>query len=299
MDRLDAIKVFVRVVESGSFSAVARELRVGQPAISKQVAALEAHLGAQLLRRTSRSSSLTEAGRDFYESAVHLLGELEAAESRIGRGQVSPSGLLRVTVAPAFGRVCIVPQLPLFFARYPELRVELLVTERFTNLVEDGIDLAIRHGELGDSSLVSRKLGTTAVVAVASPKYLKRSGEPLRPADLDQHQCLTFVADGKQLPWRFDGHVTYQPRGNFRTNDGEDLRAAALAGLGIAQAPAWLFERDLAARTVRRVLRDYEPGELAITAVRPAGRRLTSKVSLFIEFVAELFAKPKRARIHS
>jgi LysR family transcriptional regulator for bpeEF and oprC len=168
MDRLDAIKIFVRVVESGSFSAVARELGVGQPAISKQVASLEAHLGAQLLMRTSRNLSLTEAGRDFYESASRLIGDLEAAESRVGRGQASPAGLVRVTAAHAFSRQYVVPQLPKFLARYPDISVEMLVSERTSNLVEEGIDLAIRNGALADSSLVARKIGSSPVVLVAS-----------------------------------------------------------------------------------------------------------------------------------
>src|SRR5579859_6370671 len=139
MDRLESIRMFVRVVESGSFSAVARDAGIGQPAVSKQVAALEARLGAQLLRRTSRSLSLTEAGQDFYESAVRLIDDLEAAESRVGRGQRAPSGLVRVTVAPVFGRLHVVPRLPAFFARYPDIAVETIVTDRTVNLVEEGI----------------------------------------------------------------------------------------------------------------------------------------------------------------
>ena len=156
MDRLEGIKIFVRVVESGSFSAVARELGTGQPAISKQVAALEERLGAQLLMRTSRSLSLTEAGRDFYESAVRLISDLEAAESRVGSGQASPSGVVRVTAAPGFSRRYVVPKLHAFRARYPKVVVEMLVSERTSNLVEEGIDLAIRNGALADSSLIAR-----------------------------------------------------------------------------------------------------------------------------------------------
>src|SRR5580692_6681743 len=152
MDQLAAIRIFVRVVERGSFSSVAREAGVGQPAVSKQITALEAHLGAQLLRRTSRSLSLTEAGQEFYESAVRLLEDLEAAESRVGRGQTAPSGLIRVTVAPVFGRLYIVPRLPEFFARYPDISIELTGSGRNINLIEEGVDLAIRNGELADSS---------------------------------------------------------------------------------------------------------------------------------------------------
>src|SRR6476469_2964106 len=174
MDRLEGIKIFVRVVESGSFSAVARELGTGQPAISKQIAALEERLGAQLLMRTSRSLSLTEAGRDFYESAVPLISDLEAAESRIGSGQASPSGVVRVTTAPGFSRRYVVPQIPSFRARYPTVVVDLLVFERTNNLVEEGVDLAIRNGALADASLIARKIGEFAVVAVAPEEYVDR-----------------------------------------------------------------------------------------------------------------------------
>src|ERR1700730_18503998 len=176
MDRLEGIKIFVRVVESGSFLAGARERGGGQPAISKHVAALEERLGAQLLIRTSCSQSLTEAGRDFYESAVPLISDLEAAESCIGSGQASPSVVVRVTAAPGFSRRHVVPKLPSFRARYPKVIVEMLVSGRTSNLVEEGIDLAIRNGALSDSSLVARKIGESAVVAVASPDYLERKG---------------------------------------------------------------------------------------------------------------------------
>jgi len=293
MDRLDAIKIFVRVVESGSFSAVARELGVGQPAISKQVASLEAHLGAQLLMRTSRNLSLTEAGRDFYESASRLIGDLEAAESRVGRGQASPAGLVRVTAAHAFSRQYVVPRLPKFLARYPDISVEMLVSERTSNLVEEGIDLAIRNGALADSSLVARKIGSSPVVLVASTEYLLQRGEPLKPSDCDNHHAVLFVSQEGARPWSLGGRlgpVSYQPQGRFRANEGEQMREAVLAGLGIAQAPLWLFQRDLAAGSVKRILVDYEPDSIPISVVRPAGRRMAGKVSVFIEFLVDLLS---------
>src|SRR5579859_6815410 len=148
MDRMGAISLFVRVVDAGSFSAVARTLGVGQPAVSKQIAALEAHLGAQLLQRTSRSLTVTEAGRDFYESAVRVMSDVDAAESRVGRGRIAPSGLVRANVTPVFGRLYIVPRLREFFVRYPGVAVELVVTDRLVNLVEEGVDLGIHNGEL-------------------------------------------------------------------------------------------------------------------------------------------------------
>src|SRR6202045_964754 len=294
MDRLEGIKIFMRVVESGSFSAVARELGTGQPAISKQVAALEERLGAQLLMRTSRSLSLTEAGRDFYESAVRLISDFEAAEARIGSGPASPSGVVRVTAAPGFSRRYVVPKLPSFRARYPKVIVESLVSERMSNLVEEGIDLAIRNGALSDSSLIARKIGESAIIAVASADYLERRGEPKRPSDLDGHDGVIFVSQDGPRPWIFAGRagpISYQVAAAFRSNDGEQLRAAVLAGLGVTQAPYWLFAADIRAGTVRRILRDHEPAKIPISAVRPASRRQSSKVAVFVDFLAELLAE--------
>ena len=294
MDQIAAIRVFVRVVESGSFSAVARELGVGQPAVSKQITALESHLGAQLLRRTSRSLSLTEAGQDFYESAVRLIDDLEAAESRVGRGQNAPSGLIRVTVAPVFGRLYIVPRLQEFFGRYPEIIVELVVTDRVVNLVEEGIDLAVHNGELRDSSLIVKTITTTPVITVASPGYLEAHGEPAKPSELDGHRCIIFAPQGAPRPWGFKGKfgdIDYQPKGNFRTNDAEQIRTAVLSDLGLAHAPGWLFAPEIASHAVRLVLGDYEPTPLSISAVHPAGRRLPTKVKVFIDFLAKILGE--------
>jgi LysR family transcriptional regulator, regulator for bpeEF and oprC len=294
MDRFDAIRTFVRVIESGSFSAVAREAGVGQPAISKQIAALEAHLGAQLLRRTSRSQTVTEAGWDFYESAVRLVGDLEAAESRVGRGQVSPSGLVRATVAPVFGRLYVVPRLHEFFARYPDVTVELMISDRTVNLIEEGVDVAVHNGELSDSTLVVRKIAETPIITVATPAYLAKHGTPTTPGELDRHACVVFAPQGVPRPWGFEGRfgsIVHQPRGAFRTNDAEQIRAAVLANLGLAHTPGWLFAAEISSGAVCRLLTDYEPGVLSISAVHPGGRFLASKVRVFINFLAEIFAE--------
>jgi DNA-binding transcriptional LysR family regulator len=293
MDRLDAMRLFVRVVERGSFSAVAREAGIGQSAVSKQIAALEAHLGAQLLRRTSRSMTLTEAGQVFYESASRLVDEFDAAESLVGRGQSAPSGLVRVTVAPVFGRLYIVPRLPAFFARYPEISIELTGSGRSINLIEEGVDLALRNGELADSSMIGRRIAVTPFATVATPAYLAIHGTPRTPADLDAHACLVFAPNHEALPWEFhDGAVSvlHHPRANFRTADAEQIHAAVLAGLGLAHGPFWAFAREIASGAVRVVLADYAPGPLAITAVRPAGHRLPTKVRVFIDFLVETLA---------
>lgn len=294
MDRLDAISVFVRVVDAGSFSAVAKTLGVGQPAVSKQVAALEAHLGAQLLRRTSRSLTLTEAGRDFYESSLRIIGDVEAAESRVGRGAVSPSGLVRANVTPVFGRLYIVPRLNEFFSRYPGVSVELVVTDHLVNLIEESVDLGVHNGELSDSSLSVRKIAQTPIVTVATPAYLAAYGEPLTPADLEQHACIIYAPNGAPRVWGFSGRfgpVFHHPKGAFRTNDAEQIRAAVLADMGLAHTPGWLFASEIASGVVRLVLTEFEPAKLAISAVRPGGKFLASKVRVFIDFLAEIFAK--------
>ncbi len=294
MDRMAAISLFVRVVDSGSFTAVARALGVGQPAVSKQVAALEEHLGAQLLQRTSRSLSLTEAGRDFYESGVRLLGELEAAELRVGRGAIAPSGLVRANVTPVFGRLYIVPRLRDFFARYPGVSVELVVTDHLVNLVEQAVDVGVHNGELSDSSLVTRKLAQTRIVTVATPAYLAALGEPQTPDDLERHACVIYAPNGAPRVWGFAGRfgpLDHQPKGAFRTNDAEQIRAAVLGDMGLAHAPGWLFASEIASGAVRPVLVDYEPAKLSISAVRPGGKFLASKVRVFIDFLAEIFAE--------
>ena len=249
MDQFEAMRAFVRVVDSGSFSAVAREAGVGQPAVSKQIAALEARLGAQLLRRTSRSVHVTEAGQDFYESTVRLLDDLDTAVSRVGRGQTAPSGVIRVTVAPVFGRVHLLPRLGEFFARFPDIAVEIVVTDLTVDLVQEGVDVAIRHGPQTDSTLVARRVAATPVLTVATREHLERYGEPKSPGDLEGHECVTFVSGGAAWPWRFKGkfgEIVHQPKGHLRTNDAEQIRAAVLAGLGFAHTPGWLFTREIA-----------------------------------------------------
>ena len=289
MDRMDAIRLFLRVVEGGSFAAAAREAGVGQPAVSKQIAALERHLGAQLIRRTSRSMALTDAGQAFYEAGTRLVDDLEAAESLVGRGQNAPSGLVRVTAAPAFGRLWIVPRLPTFFAQYPDISVELNASERTVNLIEEGVDLAIHNGPLADSSMIARRIAASPIVTVATPAYLEARGDLVSPADLERHACVIFAPLREPRPWTFRGKfgpIVHHPRGNFRTADAEQIRAAVLAGLGVAHTPGWLFEREIATGAVRRVLADYETEPLAISAVHPAGRRLPTKVKVLIDFLA-------------
>src|ERR1700741_2882446 len=203
VNKLDAMQIFVRVAEKGSFSAVAKERGIGQPAVSKQISALEDQLGTELIHRTSRSIVLTEAGRDFYESALHILDDLENATSRIGRGQTSPGGVIRVTVPPTFARLHMVSKLPAFFAAYPDMAVEMAASESPTTIIEDGFALAIHSGDLPDSTLVARRFAQTMTILVATPQYLTRHGAPESPDDLDRFQAVVFVERGAVRPWSF------------------------------------------------------------------------------------------------
>jgi LysR family transcriptional regulator for bpeEF and oprC len=292
VDKFDAMQMFVRVIEKGSFSAVAKERGIGQPAVSKQISALEDELGTELIHRTSRSIAMTEAGRDFYESALHILGDFENATSRIGRGQTAPKGLIRVTVAPTFARLHMVSKLPAFFAAYPDMAVELAASNSPATIIEDGFDLAIHSGDLPDSTLIARRFAQTMTVLVATPQYLTRHGAPESPDDLNRFQSVIFIEQGSIQPWTFGSGRDAKrvaPTGIFRTSDIEQMRMGVLEHLGIAQAPAWLFAAELREGTVIRLLTAVER-TVPILAVRPASRRLSTKVRIFIEHLEKTFA---------
>lgn len=292
MDKFDAMQVFVRVVERESFSAVAKERGIGQPAVSKQISALEEELGTELLHRTSRSIALTEAGRDFYESALRILDDFESAMSRIGRGQTAPKGLIRVTVPPTFARLHMVSKLPAFFAAYPDMAVEMAASESPTTIVEDGFDLAIHSGDLPDSNLVARRFAQTMIIVVATPQYLTRHGAPESPEEVSQFRAVVCVERGSVQPWKFGSGKDARcviPKGVFRTSDIEQMRMGVLEHLGIAQAPAWLFAAELREGTVLRLLKSYER-TVPILAVRPASRKMSTKVRVFIEHLEKTFA---------
>lgn len=294
MDRLNAIRLFVRLVESGSFSAVGREEGIGQPAVSKQIVALERYLGAQLVLRTSRQIAITEAGQAFYESAKQLADDFDALESSVGERQRSPRGIVRINTAPAHGRLCITPLLPGFFRQYPDVTVELSVSERHVDLVGDGVDLAIRHGRLMDSSLTARKLSETDFVLVASPDYLAARGVPTRLADLDMHTCIAFAKGRERYPWSLKVKretISYVPHGSLITGDAEQIRAAVLCGLGISQAPFWLMADEIRSGEVQVLLPDLQPERIPIHLVYPAGRRVPMRVRVFIDYLVSAFKR--------
>lgn len=294
MDRLDAIRLFVRLVECGSFSAVGREEEIGQPAVSKQIAALERHLGAQLVLRTSRQVVITEAGQTFYESAKQWMDDFDAIESSVGVRQQSPRGLVRLNTAPAHGRLYVTPLLPEFFRRYPDVSVELSVSERHVDMVGEGVDLAIRHGRLVDSSLTARKLSETDFVLVASPGYLAAKGVPTRLSDLNTHTCVVFARGRERRPWSLKvgkETVSYVPHGSLLTGDAEHIRAAVLSGLGISQVPFWLLADEIRSGLVKILMPDLQPERVPIHLVYPAGRRVPMRVRVFMDYLVAAFER--------
>lgn len=300
MDKLDSMRTFVRVVESRSFSQAARDLNVGQPTVSKQVAALEGRLGTQLLARSSRTLAVTPAGQDYYEAAVRILADLDTAEEKLLEGQTAPSGLVRVTLSPGFGRMLVIPRLSEFRDRFPDVSIEMEVSSRHVDLIEEGIDVAIRIGRLADSGLVARRIGDMRMITLASAGYLAQQGTPQSLEDLRDHQRISYVYKGDIVGWGFhvDGEqVTVEGAGSFRTNDAEHVRGAVLAGLGVAHHASWLFTDVLASGEVVQVLASHAPPPYPINAVTVGGRRMPSRVRHFIDFLASICAQEPELRL--
>ena len=295
MDRLRLIETFIRVVDSGSFSAVAREARTTQSAISKQVQALEAGLGAKLLVRSTRSHSLTEAGQLFYERGRQVLDTLEEARLEVHRAEHDICGVLRVAAPVAFGRLHIVPRLADFYARYPRIKVNLQLDDNFVDLVAAGIDVAFRVGELKDSRLVARRIGTAHRATLASPAYLARHGEPQRPEDLLAHNCLVYTGLASFNEWCFlDGQNQAHSvcvGGNFESNSSEAIRQAACEGLGISYSTLWVYGDDIRAGRVKPILTRFRAHPLPLNVVFQPARRPSLKVKSFVDYFAQAFGQ--------
>lgn len=291
MDLLAGLRTFVRVAESGSFSAVAREMGATQPAVSRQISALEQHLDARLIQRTTRSLTLTEDGRDLLDHARRVLDCVEETEMAVGRRQGTPRGLIRIAAPATFGRLYVAPRMRRLLDRYPELSVELHMSDSTTDLIATGIDLAIRGGAVGDS-LVARRIGSSARLVVASAEYLERSGTPKQPSDLSRHSCIAYLQNPTPNEWRFNGPggaVAVEIAGRFRTDSTEAMREAVAAGLGLALAPAWVFGDDLTDGKVRPVLQRYQAERVSIHAVYPSRRHLAPRTRAVIDFLLDEF----------
>lgn len=299
MDQLNQMRIFVRVVETGSFSRAGKAEDIAQSTVSKEVSSLETRLGTQLIRRSSRGLSVTEKGQEFYDFAIGMLADLDAAESRIRSGEVSPKGRIRVASPPVFSSKLIVPQLPSLFERYPNLTIDLEVSERYVSLVEDSVDVAIRIGDLADSSLLARQIGCVEAVVVAAPSYLEAYGSPKAPADLEHHTCLPFMFQGSSKTWKFrgpEGEITIGPTARLRTNDADSVHAAVRAGLGLAQGPSWMFADEIAAGMLVSVLSDFRPRLFPIHAISSESRRMTGAIKVFVDYIAEVIKSEPHLR---
>lgn len=301
MDILGPLATFVRVVEAGNFTAVAQERNTSQPTISRQIAALEDHLGARLLARTTRALTLTDDGRAFYEQAVRVLEAVTEAEGVVGRRRGKATGLLRLATPAVFGRLHVVPRLPAFLARNPDVSVEVIMSDGFADLVEQGVDVAIRVGEINDPGLIAKRIGMVRRVTVAAPDYLKRRGFPETPADLKGHDCIVYTRLATGNRWVFTsltGAITVQVKGRYSTDNSEAVREGVLRGLGIAVIPAFAFRDEIATGAVQVVLGEFEPARLPMQAVYPSRRLLPLKVRAVVDYLAGEFALDPGLSMH-
>jgi DNA-binding transcriptional LysR family regulator len=293
MDRFQEMRAFVAVVEAGSFVGGADALQVSKPAISRQVAELEARLGVRLLHRTTRKLSLTEEGDVFHARCKEVLGALEEAEAEVSARRGHAVGVLKVSVPVSFGLLHLAPLWSGFMAAHPDVSLELSLSDRVVDLVDEGFDLAVRIARLPSSSLVSRKLSATRTVLCASPRYLKTHGRPKHPSELTRHQVLAYNLLSIGESWEFtgpDGTVTVKVQPRLRTNSGDTCRAVALLHQGIILQPSFLVAEDLRAGTLVEVLPQWKTLELGIYAVYPSRKHVLPKVRLLIDHLARSLA---------
>jgi len=288
MDRLNAMETFVTVVEAGSFSGAARRLDIGQPAVSKIIAQLEERLGVRLLLRSTRGLTPTEAGQRFYERARRSIEEADEAD-RVAQGAGSGlSGPLRICAAVTFARLHILPHLDKFLAEHPKLNIDVVLDDRIIDVLEQGIDVALRMGTLDDSGMTARRIAQSNRVVLGTPAYFSKAGEPCMPADLVHHQAIVYgVGDGSGA-WAFrhgDTEVSVAVSGRIRVNAAEGVRAAVLADMGVAIASEWMFGPELENGSVKRVLEEWKLPPIDLWAVYPTGRMASAKARAFIAFV--------------
>jgi DNA-binding transcriptional LysR family regulator len=281
------METFVRVVETGSFSSAARQLRVGQPAVSKTVAQLEDRLGVKLLTRSTRGLSTTEAGQAYFERAKRSIEEADEADLAARGAGAGLTGRLRISAATTFASIHIIPKIPAFLAEHPGLDLEVVLDDRNIDLVDEGVDVALRMGKLADSSLTARKLGSGRRLVVGTPHYFARAGMPTLPADLLDHEGVVYLQTGDNVAWTFSqggSETSVAIKSRLRVSAAEGVRAAVFAGIGLAVASEWMFQPELKTGTVIAVLDDWELPPIDLWAVFPAGRIATAKARAFVSY---------------
>lgn len=295
MDRLAAMETFVRVIEAGSFSVAAKQLRVGQPAVSKTVAQLEDRLGVRLLLRSTHGLTPTEAGRNFYERAKRAIEEAEEAEAAARGAGATLSGRLRVCAPVTFARLQVVPRLPPFLAEHPSIDLDLVLDDRNIDLVEAGIDIALRLGPQPDSNLIARKIAECRAIVVGAPAYLDAMGAPRTPSDLPRYQAIIYEQrEGGQV-WTFRkgrAEISVTATGRVHVSAAEGVREAVFAGIGLSIGGSeWLFAPELKRGTVKAVLTDWSLPTVELWAVFPTGRQPSAKARAFATFVADQLSR--------
>ena len=291
MDNRSEMAIFARVIEEGSFSAAANVLHLTPSAVSKQIGRLEDRLGVRLLNRTTRRLSLTEEGTAFYQGAVRILADIEETERAVTQLHAAPRGTLRVNSSIAFAQRQIVPLIPEFLARYPEIRVQMTLSDTVVDIVEEGVDVAVRIAELADSSMIARKLAPHRRLICAAPAYLEKHGAPATPDDLGGHNCLALSVRSSLNEWEFEGpegRRRVRISGNFEANNVEALRNAAIAGLGLLRITSFAVASDIRSGRLVPVLTAFSPPERSsVWAVYPHNRHLSPKVRAFVDFLVE------------
>jgi DNA-binding transcriptional LysR family regulator len=302
MNLLASMKVFVAVVDAGSFAAAADRLDMSRAMASKHVINLEDHLGTRLLNRTTRRLSATEAGSAYYERAVQIISDVMEAEQVAGHLSAVPRGTLKITMPLTFGQHRLGPVIAGYVSRYPEVRLDISLSDRKLDLVEEGFDLAIRVGSLPESGLIARKLGGDHSIVCASPAYLKKHGTPKTPEALAGHSCLVYTYTNSGDEWRLKSknrEVSIRVDGSITADNGDMLRLAALNGAGLIFQPLFIVSEDLQAGRLVRVLPDFASTELGIYAIYPSRKHLSAKVRTFVDFLVDRFgaaAKTRRAK---
>lgn len=296
MDQLAAMRAFVRIVESGSFSRAATLLRMPKPTVTKQLQQLEAHLATKLLNRTTRRVTVTPDGAAYYERAARLLGELDELDGSMAVSQARPGGKLRVDVSSSLAHQIIIPALPGFFARYPQIQVDLGVSDRLTDLVGENVDCVLRAGTLTDTALVARRVGDMRFVTCAAPAYLARHGLPAHPRELAQgHRGIGYFkpSSGRGLPFQFsrDGEtIELEAEYQLAVNESVAYVTACAAGLGIIQVPGFMAGPHLASGAVVPILTEWASRSVPLYVVYAPNRHLSNRLRVFVDWVAGLFA---------
>lgn len=296
---LEHIRTFVRAVETGSFTAVAAEQGQSQPTVSRQISALEDHLGVRLMQRTTRALTLTEEGQSYYAHARAVLDTVEEAALSV-RPEAEARGTLRIAAPLAFARLHLMPRMARFLEAHPALRTDWVLGDRPVDLVEEGIDLAIRIGRVTDQGLIARRIGQMRRVTVARPDYFARAGRPQHPHDLTAHDCIVYTGLSTVDEWHFTAPdtspIVVKVSGRVRVSASEGMRAALLEGLGIAVCPTWLFTDEIETGVIEQVLQAYEPAAMPIQAVYPSRRLVPPRVRVFVDFLLDEFRTDPRLR---